>query len=150
MIYELPSLCIPFSPIYFDSNDVLEMFVQLFGPCVRKIDEINKTNYKIFFIHFNPFITNEFIEFFFVRMNEDNEVRVKHASNWYWKINLSNKSNIKYQILDDPDYILWTLDTNPDFYDYKYSLIEEDVCNKIKTFLDIFKIEPTKSHCIIN
>ena len=150
MIYEIPSLCIPFSPLYFDSKDILEMFVQLFGPCVRRIDEIKCINYKIFFIHFNPFEPNENIQLFFDKMTTDKEVRVKHSSKWFWKINLSKKSKVVYQLLDDPDYILWKLDTNPDYYDYKYSIIEEDVCNKINTFLDVFKIEQNKSRSIIN
>uniref|UniRef100_A0A6C0EUB8 Uncharacterized protein n=1 Tax=viral metagenome TaxID=1070528 RepID=A0A6C0EUB8_9ZZZZ len=150
MIYEIPSLCIPFSPEYFDSSDVSLMFVELFGPCLRRIDEINKINYKIFFIHFNPIETNENIQLFFDKMYKDNEVRVKHSSKWFWKINLSKNSKIVYQMIDDPDYILWKIDLNPDFYDYKYSIIEEESCKKINTYLDVFKIETDKSRCIIN
>lgn len=146
MIFEIPSLCIPYSPVCFGKNDIKETFEQLFGSCVRRVDEKTKTNpggseYKLFFVHFNPFEQDENIKYFFEMMKRDNEVRVEYSEKWYLKINLSNKCKINHQQLNDPDYYIWLNDENPDYYDYKYSLIEEATCKEIVSFLDIFKID---------
>jgi len=158
MLYEIPSLCIPYSICDFTEEDIRDTFISLFDcpfESIRRIDEIIKINpdetqFKLFFIHFNPIKLNEMVIRFFKEMNKYNNVRIQFTDEWFWKVSLSFKSNIKFQLVDEELYSKWDTNINTDYYEYIDSIISPESCIKMSSFLDETKYEINKLNLGLN
>ena len=148
MLFEIPSLCIPYSICDFTEEDIRDTFISLFDcpyESIRRIDEIIKINpdgtqFKLFFVHFNPIKLNEMVIKFFKEL-KNNNVRIQFTDEWFWKVTLSFKSHIKFQLVDEDLYSKWDININADYYEYIDSIISPDSCIKMSSFLNETKYE---------
>ena len=90
-ILEFPTLCIPYAPSVFTTNDVMEVFEPLAR--VSKVDEVVLDNKKVFFIHFNPGVMCSTMRDMYEALQLGKPVKIWVRQKWFWHIRLTTNSN---------------------------------------------------------
>lgn len=122
-----PALCIPWSPSCFTVEEVQRTFEAVMGGVMR-VDELDKTTHKTFFIHFQP-----------APMDEKNKkvydilsmrpLKVFYSKEWHWKVGVSHYTS-PLRCVDDvhgrwdgvTDYSTFVEDQIPTWSLYKMGL----------------------------
>jgi len=112
-----PILCIPWSPTYFEIDDVFKTFEFLFTG-VSHVDEVIRNDYKMFFIHFIPGKLQKW----------ESSFKVYYGDDWYWTTRIYDKSPPP-RCVDDL-YRRW--DRTIDWKSFIEHEIPESICRKMK------------------
>lgn len=128
-----PSLCIPFSPKVFTTQHVHDVFEQLFGG-VRKVEEVEHENHRVFFIHFNPAELTERDAWKKI-LNGEN-VKAEYNESWWWPVKLMHGS-IEMLGVTRELYDQWN--GTGDYYVFEASLETASTTCKVLEYLNAFK-----------
>jgi len=115
-------MCIPWSPVHFESDDVFKTFDVLFGK-VSHVDEVVRGDHKVFFIHFIPAALNEV----HARVYAKASFRVYYGEDWYWTTRIYKKS-APLRCADDV-YARW--DGTTPWKEFSAEQIPAEVCRKM-------------------
>ena len=83
-----PALCIPWSPSCFTTDMIRKTFDSVMGGVVR-VDELDKTTHKVFFIHFRPAVMDEKNKQVYDILAE-RPLKVYFSDEWHWNVKVSN------------------------------------------------------------
>ena len=86
-ILEFPTLCIPYAPSVFTTDDVMDVFEPLAR--VSKVDEVVHDNKKVFFIHFNPGVMCSTMRDMYEALELGKPVKIWVREKWFWHIRLT-------------------------------------------------------------
>jgi len=89
-IVELPSLCIPYAPAFFTTEDVRTTLETLLDLRIRKIVEVGIKDHKAFFVHLNPCVLSPTTRNMYTKLQENQPVKIWARESWFWHIRLSN------------------------------------------------------------
>jgi serine/threonine protein phosphatase PrpC len=89
-VVELPSLCIPYAPAFFTTEDVRTTLDMLLNIPIRKIVEVDIKDHKAFFVHLNPCVLLPTSRKMYSKLLENQPVKIWVRESWFWHIRLSN------------------------------------------------------------
>jgi serine/threonine protein phosphatase PrpC len=133
-VVEFPSLCIPYAPAFFTEQDVRSILDTLLDAYIRKIDEVEVKDHKVFFVHFNPGVLLPVLREMYTKLHENKPVKIWVRERWYWHIRLSNPPmpirKVGWQ------YDRW--DGTGDYYEFAKEEIHETTASKMMQFFETF------------
>ena len=127
-----PSLCIPWSPLHFTTDQVRATFEAVMEDVLR-VDEVVKETHKIFFIHFLPHRMDDGNTYVYDTLKE-RRIKLHYSNDWYWMVGMS-KYTEPLRCVDDV-YFRWNKEEN--YSEFIEGQIRESSCYKIKRFLREF------------
>ena len=83
-----PTLCIPWSPSSFTTDQIRKTFDVVMGGVLR-VDELDKTTHKVFFVHFQPAFMDEKNKQVYDILAE-RPLKVYFSDEWHWNVKVSN------------------------------------------------------------
>lgn len=128
-----PSMCIPFSPKVFTTQHVHDVFSELFGG-VRKVEEVEHENHRVFFIHFNP--AELTMQDVWKKILKGENVKAEYNESWWWPVKLMHGS-IEMSCVTRELYDQW--DGTGDYYVFEATLELASTTNKVIEYLNAFK-----------
>ena len=83
-----PTLCIPWSPSSFTTDQIRKTFDVVMGGVLR-VDELDKTTHKVFFVHFQPAVMDEKNKQVYDILAE-RPLKVYFSDDWFWNVGISH------------------------------------------------------------
>lgn len=126
-----PSLCIPWSPLHFTTEQVHNTFEAIMNGVLR-VDELIKPTHKIFFIHFLPHSMDDRNTYVYDTLKE-RRIKVYYSNDWFWMVGMSHFTE-PLRCVDDT-YSRWKGENYTEFMNEQISSF---TCYKIQKYLECF------------
>jgi hypothetical protein len=83
-----PALCIPCSPLSFTPDHIHKTFESVMGDVLR-VDELDKSTHKVFFVHFKPAVMDERNKKVYTILTQ-RPLKVYYSDEWFWNVGMSH------------------------------------------------------------
>ena len=133
-VVELPSLCIPYAPAFFTTEDVRTTLETLLDLRIRKIVEVGIQDHKAFFVHLNPCVLLPSAREMYLKLSENKSVKIWVRASWFWHIRLSNPPSKIEKV--GWQYERW--DGTGDYFEFAKEEIHEKTVSQLTHFFQTF------------